>query len=75
MDSAIQFNVRNRLREIRQQRQLAIYGLSVLSGASPTTICAVEKWDYQPRLEVRRRLANALGVDVIDIWPVEDAQI
>jgi hypothetical protein len=35
--------VRNLLKQVRHRRDLAIYGLSALSGVSPTVICAVER--------------------------------
>lgn len=74
MDLAREPPVGKRLRALRRQRELALYGLATLSGVSPTTICAVEKWGYRPRVEVRKRIASALGVNVTDIWPDEDAQ-
>ena len=63
--------VRNLLKQVRQRHDLAIFGLSARSGVSPTTLCAIERWDYSPRYDVRQRIAEALGVDVIDIWPEE----
>jgi DNA-binding XRE family transcriptional regulator len=63
--------VRNLLKQVRQRHDLAIYGLSVRSGVSPTTLCAIERWDYCPREEVRQRIAAALGVELVDIWPEE----
>jgi DNA-binding XRE family transcriptional regulator len=66
--------VRNLLKQVRHRRDLAIYGLSALSGVSPTVISAVERWDYCPGDEVRRRIANALEVSVGDIWPEAEAQ-
>jgi len=61
--------VTNRLRGFRQSRGLALYGLGALARVSPTTICAIEKWNYLPRQSVRDRLARALGGRVVDIWP------
>jgi DNA-binding XRE family transcriptional regulator len=66
--------VRNRLKQVRHRRDLAIYGLSALSGVSPTILCAVERWGYCPGDEVRRRIAHALAVSVSDIWPEAEAQ-
>jgi DNA-binding XRE family transcriptional regulator len=66
--------VTNLLKQVRQQHDLAIYGLSALSGVSPTVISAVERWDYCPGDEVRRRIAHALEVSVGDIWPEAEAQ-
>jgi len=66
--------VRNRLKQVRHRRDLAIYGLSALSGVSPTVISAVERWDYRPGAEVRQRIAAALGVGVAEIWPARETQ-
>jgi DNA-binding XRE family transcriptional regulator len=74
MDFAMRITVGNRLKEVRQRQQLALYGLAALSGVSPTTLCAIEKWDYCPRDEVRRRIAVALRVDVTAIWPVGEVE-
>ena len=43
--------------------------MAARAGVSATTLSAVEKWGYVPSLGVRRRIANALGVDVLAIWP------
>jgi len=69
MVAAEMIPVHNRLRSFRQARGFAIYGLAVLAQCSPTTIGAVERWDYKPTLPVRTRLAQALGVALSDIWP------
>ncbi len=59
----------NRLRELRQERELALWGLAARAGVSATTLSAVEKWGYVPSPRVRRRIAIALGVDVLAICP------
>ena len=59
----------NRLRELRRERELALWGLAARAGVSATTLSAVEKWGYVPSPGVRRRIAAALGVDVLAIWP------
>jgi DNA-binding XRE family transcriptional regulator len=66
--------VGNLLKQVRHRRDLAIYGLSALSGVSPTTLCAIERWDYHPSDEVRQRIAVALDVDVTEIWPAGETQ-
>jgi DNA-binding XRE family transcriptional regulator len=75
MDPARHSPVGTRLRSLRRQRELAIYGLAALSGVSPTTICAAEKWGYIPRSEVRQRIAAALHVDTREIWPEQEPQV
>jgi DNA-binding XRE family transcriptional regulator len=58
-----------RLRDLRQQRGLAIYGLAVRARCSPSTIGAAERWGYRPSSAVCDRIAAALEVTVEDIWP------
>ena len=58
-----------RLKTLRQQRGLAIYGLAVRAQCSPTTLTAVERWGYRPSAAVCERIAAALEVSVEDIWP------
>ena len=59
----------NNLRELRRHRGLALWGLAARAGVSATTLSAVERWGYLPSPAVRRRVAAALGVDVLAIWP------
>jgi DNA-binding XRE family transcriptional regulator len=66
---ALQVQANNRLKEFRQQQGLALYGVAAIARVSPTTLSAIEKWDYRPRLEVCQRIARALGVALSDIWP------
>jgi DNA-binding XRE family transcriptional regulator len=66
---ALQVQANNRLKQFRQQQGLALYGLAAIARVSPTTLSAIERWDYRPRLEVRQRIAKALGVALSDIWP------
>jgi DNA-binding XRE family transcriptional regulator len=40
-----------------------------MAGVSPTTLSAIERWNYQPRDQVRKRIALALGVPEREIWP------
>jgi DNA-binding XRE family transcriptional regulator len=58
-----------RLRALRLERGLAIYGLAVRAQCSPTTLGAVERWGYRPSTAVCERIAAALEVSVEDIWP------
>jgi DNA-binding XRE family transcriptional regulator len=63
------FVIHNNLKALRQSKGLAQYGLAALARVSPTTIQAAEKWGYLPSHPVRQRLATALGVCSVDIWP------
>ena len=58
-----------RMKALRVERGLAIYGLAVRARCSPTTIGAIERWGYRPSAAVCERLAAALGVTVADILP------
>lgn len=59
----------NRLEALRREKGMAQRGLTALSGVSAGTISAVEKWGYRPAPDTQRRIAEALGVAVSDIWP------
>jgi DNA-binding XRE family transcriptional regulator len=58
-----------RLREARRQRGLAIWALAVRAHTSPATIVAIERHGHVPTLDVRTRLAAALGIPVDAVWP------
>jgi DNA-binding XRE family transcriptional regulator len=59
---------KNTLRELRQDRNLSQWGLAVRAGTSATTVSAIERWGYKPGVDLRERIATALGVNVADIW-------
>ncbi|MGA7731288.1 MAG: hypothetical protein WCD37_08440 [Chloroflexia bacterium] len=62
------------LKAARRARGLAIWGLSVMSGVSPSLLTAIEKWGYVPNSNTQKRIADALGVQVADIWTPESEQ-
>ena len=59
----------NRLRVLRQEHELALWGLAARAGVSASTLSAIERWDYLPTPPVRQRIAEALGVEPSAIWP------
>lgn len=59
----------NHLRETRQKRGIAIWGLAARARVSPSLVSAIEKWGYAPRPGTQERIAAALGVSVGEIWP------
>ena len=69
MTSLTAITTKNNLKQLRQAKRLAQYGLAALARTSPSTIVAAERWGYLPSLVVRLRLAKALQVEVRDIWP------
>ncbi len=62
----------SQLKAIRRSRGLAIWGLAVLSGVSPSLLTAIEKWGYRPSADTQRRIADALKLEIEDIWMQED---
>ena len=64
----------NQLKPARRARGLAIWGLSVISGVSPSLLTAIEKWGYVPTANTQQRIAEALGVQVEDIWIRAESQ-
>jgi DNA-binding XRE family transcriptional regulator len=59
----------NRLRDLRREHGLALWGLAARTGVSASTLSAIERWDYVPTRPVRQRIADALGVELSAIWP------
>ena len=59
----------NRLRALRNEQELALWGLAARAGVSASTLSAIERWDYLPTPPVRQRIAEALGVEASAIWP------
>lgn len=60
----------NRLSELRRARGLPLRALTVATGGiSASTLSAIERWGYVPAQATRARIADALGVNVEDIWP------
>jgi len=43
--------------------------LAAAAGTTPTLISFIERYGHVPRADLRRRLARALGVDEVDVWP------
>jgi DNA-binding XRE family transcriptional regulator len=69
MVAAVTVPVQHQLTSLRHAQGLAIYGLAVRARCSPTTIGAVERWEYRPSVAVCARIAAALDVPVEVIWP------
>jgi lambda repressor-like predicted transcriptional regulator len=54
---------------MRKARGLPQIGLAVAAQVSPSVVNAVEKWNHRPTGSVRECLAEALGVEPVEIWP------
>jgi DNA-binding XRE family transcriptional regulator len=58
----------NHLRELREAQGLVRGSLAAKAGCSPSTIGAIENWDYVPGLTIRHRIARTLKVRVDQVW-------
>ncbi|MBC7084612.1 MAG: helix-turn-helix transcriptional regulator [Firmicutes bacterium] len=59
----------NILREIRLRRGISQVALAARAGTTPAMISIIERYGHLPRPDLRRRIAEALGVAEADIWP------
>jgi DNA-binding XRE family transcriptional regulator len=72
MESHIETEVMNNLKEIRKAKKFSVWGLAVRAKTSATTVSAIERWGYRPGKDLSQRIAAALNVKVADIWPNEE---
>ncbi|NLX05418.1 MAG: helix-turn-helix transcriptional regulator [Phycisphaerae bacterium] len=66
----------NNLREYREQMGIELMDLASLSDVPVPIVRAAEEFGYDPDAEEKGRIARALGLAVLDIWPdssVEEA--
>lgn len=69
MDACIISYMKNRLQQLRWERDWSEEQLARKSGVSKGTICRLENAnDVNPRIDVAFRLADALGVDVRELF-------
>jgi transcriptional regulator with XRE-family HTH domain len=61
-----------RLRQLREQKELTRYRLAQLSGVSKEGVNKLERGDADPRLSTLVKLAAALGVSPRDLLPESD---
>lgn len=60
-----------KLEKFLKERNLTRSDLVFLAKTSPVLIRAIEKFNYKPRPEVAKRIADVIGVDISDIWGKE----
>lgn len=60
---------KNNLRMLRRRLGFSQVQLAEAAHCSRATIILVERLNHYPRVEVRRRLATALGISEIALWP------
>ena len=55
------------IRQVRDQKGITLDGLSLKTGISRRTIIRYEQDNLSPTLKTLEKIANALGVDVLDL--------
>src|SRR5215217_7376735 len=58
-----------RIRQLRQQMGLSQAKLAVVAGMDPATLNRLEQGKGNPNLKTLERVAGALGVEVVDLFP------
>ena len=64
--------MKNKIKELRKQKNLRQEDLALKLGVTRQTINAVENNKYNPTLELAMKLAKLLGTPVEDIFQLED---
>lgn len=64
--------LKNRLRETRNQRGLTQENLANMVGATRQTIIAIERGGYTPSVALALKLASAVDVPVQDLFWLEE---
>lgn len=59
----------NKLRELRFLKGLTQIELEKRTGVHRTSISPIENGYVEPSPEQKKKLAEALDVDIVDIWP------
>lgn len=59
----------NTIRETRKERGIAQQALAAQAGCSPSKLTSIELYNYLPSEGLRQRIADALGVSEVEIWP------
>ncbi len=59
----------NRVREVRLQMGLAQQALAVRARISPGVLTMIERYHYIPGPDMRRRIAEVLGVIDAELFP------
>lgn len=69
---SVGINLKNRVRDIRKQRNLSQTQLEEIANIGRTTISNIETERYTPRVDVAMQLAQALGCTVEDLFMLEE---
>jgi putative transcriptional regulator len=68
LDMEMPMHLENRVREVRNERDLTQEELARLVGVTRQTIIAVEKGGYEPSVRLALVLASSLAVSVDDLF-------
>ena len=74
---ALSVNVGNRLRELREERNISMRGLAAKSGLSANALSMIERGKTSPSVSTLYKLSEAMGVDITAFFgePIERQQI
>ena len=64
--------VKNRIKVLRAERDLTQADLAQRVGISRQAVISIEKYKYTPSLELAFKLAKAFGVEVTDVFRLEE---
>ena len=59
----------NPVREVRHLRGMALQELAVKAKVAPGTLTMIERYGYCPGPDMRRRIAEVLGVTDAELFP------
>lgn len=59
----------NNMRGVRLSRSMAQQELAVKAGMNPSSLTAIEKYNYCPTPKTRKKIAEVLGVAEQELWP------
>ena len=69
------YNLGERLKYLRESRNLSSKNFAKLVGVSPSTITQIEHEQKEPSLETLRKIAKALDVDVATLFASKDVHV
>jgi DNA-binding XRE family transcriptional regulator len=61
--------MRNNVRLFRERLNWPQAKLSSLAQVDRSTVCLIERHNYEPSYKTKRKIAHALGATVAAIWP------
>jgi DNA-binding XRE family transcriptional regulator len=65
----------DRIRQLRKERGLSQAKLAVMADMDPATLNRLEQGKGNPNLKTLERVASALGVEVVDLFPKREPSL